>query len=88
MAAVMHLDDSLRPKGCARWLVMAMPYIRARQDVRKKAGSAITVDEGHGHDVNVASWNRLVNYLVPSPQLSTVLRAQFLPSPNFAGRRF
>lgn len=33
-------------------------------DVRKKSGSALTVDEGHGVDVNVLSWNTLVNYLV------------------------
>jgi len=33
-------------------------------DVRRKSGSALTVDEGHGHDINVLSWNRLVNYLV------------------------
>ena len=33
-------------------------------DVRKKAGSALAVDEGHGTDVNVMSWNHLVNYLV------------------------
>jgi ribosome assembly protein RRB1 len=35
-------------------------------DVRKKAGAALSVDEGHGRDVNVLSWNRLVNYLVVS----------------------
>ncbi len=33
-------------------------------DVRRKSGSAMTVDEGHGTDVNVMSWNKLVNYLV------------------------
>lgn len=33
-------------------------------DVRRKSGSALMVDEGHGHDVNVMSWNKLVNYLV------------------------
>lgn len=33
-------------------------------DVRKKAGSALSVDEAHGLDVNVMSWNGLVNYLV------------------------
>ena len=33
-------------------------------DVRKKAGSALSVDEAHGLDVNVMSWNALVNYLV------------------------
>jgi len=35
-------------------------------DTRKKSGSAISVDEGHGEDINVISWNRLVNYLVVS----------------------
>ena len=33
-------------------------------DTRRKGGSALTVDEGHGTDVNVLSWNKLVNYLV------------------------
>ena len=33
-------------------------------DVRKKAGSAMTVDEEHGLDINVMSWNGMVNYLV------------------------
>ena len=33
-------------------------------DCRKKSGSALTVDEGHGTDINVLSWNKLVNYLV------------------------
>ena len=33
-------------------------------DVRRKGGSALTVDEKHGCDVNVLSWNKLVNYLV------------------------
>ena len=33
-------------------------------DVRRKGGSALTVDEGHGQDVNVISWNKTVNYLV------------------------
>jgi len=33
-------------------------------DVRRKAGSALAVDEKHGVDVNVMSWNKLVNYLV------------------------
>lgn len=27
-------------------------------DVRRKNGSALCVDEGHGVDVNVISWNR------------------------------
>jgi len=33
-------------------------------DCRRKSGSAMSVNEGHGHDLNVLSWNRLVNYLV------------------------
>ena len=33
-------------------------------DVRKKSGSAMTVDEEHGLDINVMSWNGMVNYLV------------------------
>ena len=33
-------------------------------DVRRKGGSALTVDEKHGVDINVLSWNKLVNYLV------------------------
>ena len=33
-------------------------------DCRRKGGSALTVDEKHGHDLNVLSWNHLVNYLV------------------------
>ena len=37
---------------------------KAAIDTRRKGGSALTVDEGHGTDVNVLSWNRLVNYLV------------------------
>ena len=35
-------------------------------DTRRKSGSALCVDEKHGRDVNVISWNRLVNYLVVS----------------------
>ena len=33
-------------------------------DCRRKSGSAMTVNEGHGQDINVLSWNKLVNYLV------------------------
>jgi ribosome assembly protein RRB1 len=33
-------------------------------DCRRKSGSALSVDEGHGRDINVLSWNSLVNYLV------------------------
>ena len=35
-------------------------------DTRKKGGSALCVDEGHKTDVNVLSWNKMVNYLVVS----------------------
>ncbi len=33
-------------------------------DARRKGGSALSVDEKHKVDVNVLSWNKLVNYLV------------------------
>ena len=33
-------------------------------DARRKGGSALCVDEKHGKDINVLSWNKLVNYLV------------------------
>ena len=35
-------------------------------DARKKTGAALSVDEQHGQDTNVISWNRQVNYLVVS----------------------
>ena len=58
-------------------------------DVRKKGGCALTADEGHGTDVNVLSWNKLVNYLVVTGAdngLSTALTAPAAPAPRPAHR--